>query len=147
MKAIDLVLRVVNEVEKGKFEIEEFKPHMEYESFIGCILADSEILRPTGLKDINGIEIYEGDIIKCEVKDKSTKCEEAYALDKFGFRCVCEDIKKTVNYKIEFWNSLYNYGYRVRNGKANFMITQGILHTIKAEIVGNIYNDSDLLNQ
>ena len=49
MKAKDLVLKVVNEIEEGKFEFNDFKPYMSYESFIGCILADAEILRPTGL--------------------------------------------------------------------------------------------------
>lgn len=67
MKAKDLVLRVVNEVEEGKFEIKEFKPYMTYESFIGTILADAEILRPTGLKDRLGREIYEGDYLGVEL--------------------------------------------------------------------------------
>ena len=64
MKAKDLVLKVVNETEDGKYEIKEFKSYMTYESFVGNILADAEILRPTGIKDVTGKQIYEGDIVE-----------------------------------------------------------------------------------
>lgn len=104
---------------------------------------DYEVLMYTGLKDKNGKEIYEGDIIQCMVNDNSIKGEKAYVLGKEGFGL--EHIKKVVNYKIEFWNSLYNYGYRVRNGKANFMITQGALNTMNAKKIGNIYENPELL--
>ena len=60
MKAKELTLKVVNELEKGKFEIKDFKPHMSFESFVGCICEDAEILRPTGVISDNGEEIYEG---------------------------------------------------------------------------------------
>ncbi|WP_010295949.1 YopX family protein [Clostridium senegalense] len=68
MKAKELTLRVVNEIEEGKFELKEFKPYMTYESFIGCILGEAEILRPTGRKDRNNREIYESDYLGVELE-------------------------------------------------------------------------------
>lgn len=112
---------------------------------VGEDFENKYIMQYTGLKDKNGKEIYEGDIVKCRVNDNSIKGEEAYVLDKDGFGL--EHIKKTVNYKIEFWNSNYNYGYRVKNGKTNFMITQGTLLNIEAEVIGNIYENSELLEE
>lgn len=64
MKAKDLVLKVVNQTDDGKFELLEFSPCMDNEELIKYILADAEILRPTGEKDIKGKEIYEGDIVE-----------------------------------------------------------------------------------
>lgn len=74
MKAKDLILKIVNEIDKGKYEILEFKPYMAYESFIGCILADAEILLPTGIKDKNRNMIYQGDYL-C-VNGKNGKDED-----------------------------------------------------------------------
>lgn len=64
MKAKDLVLKVVNQTDDGKFKFLEFSPCMDNEKLVKYILADAEILRPTGEKDINGKEIYEGDIVE-----------------------------------------------------------------------------------
>lgn len=73
MKAKDLVLRVVNEIENGKYEIREFKPYMGYESFVGCITGDAEILLPTGIKDEKGNMIYKGDYLCISGEDEDYK--------------------------------------------------------------------------
>ncbi|MGG7058436.1 YopX family protein [Clostridium tertium] len=63
MKAQNLKLKVVNEIKKDEYELVSFKPYMEFESLIGCIVGEAEILRSTGIKDKNGINVYEGDLI------------------------------------------------------------------------------------
>lgn len=127
------------------FDNEDLWLKINETQIMGANLFEVELMQYTGLKDKNGKEIYEGDIIQCMVNDNSIKGEEAYILGKEGFGL--EHIKKVVNYKIEFWNSLYNYGYRVRNGKANFMITQGALNTMNAKKIGNIYENPELLKE
>lgn len=117
MKAKDLVLKVVNEIEEGKFEFNEFKPYMSYESFIGCILADAEILRPTGLKDINGKEIYEGHILR----DNSLSDDRDYIYE----------IAFVEGAFISKWlGNFDNYLYEVRG---------------ELEIIGDVFNNPELL--
>lgn len=133
--------KVMMDVKDYDFESKEIWA----ENITGAWYKDDEleIMQYTGLKDKNGKEIYEGDIVRCRVNDNSVKGDEAYALDKDGFGLEC--VKKTVNYKIEFWNSLYNYGYRVKSGRTNFMINQGTILNMDAEVIGNIYENPELL--
>ena len=130
MKANDLVLRVVNEIEEGKFEIKEFKPHMEYESFISCILADTEILRPTGLIDRNGKEIYEHDIVAY-----SDSCESigySYERDEF------------CNYGKVVWVEEYAR-FDVTN--RNDVDSEDVWDPDEIKIIGNIYENPELLDK
>ena len=130
MKANDLVLRVVNEIEEGKFEIKEFKPYMSYESFIGCILADTEILRPTGLKDRNGKEIYEDDIVA--YPDSCEPVGYSYERDEF------------CNFGKVVWVEEYAR-FDVTN--RNDVDSEDVWDPDEIEVIGNIYENPELLDK
>ena len=77
----------------------------------------------TGLKDINGKEIYEGDILRCK----------------------CNESKYKINV-IEWWQSYCNLGYRLKDSKGHtLMIKPTHLKTMEVEIIGNIYENPELL--
>ena len=70
MQAVEMKLRVVNEVKEGEYELIEFSPCIEYEGLIGLITEEAEILRSTGVKDKKGVEIYEGDYLEVVAYDE-----------------------------------------------------------------------------
>lgn len=117
MKAKDFKLRVVNEVEEGKFEFKDFKPYVTYESFVGCILGDAEILRPTGIKDINGKEIYEGHI----VRDNSLSDDSDYIYE------ICFEDGAFIS---KWLGKFDDYLYEVKG---------------ELEIIGDIFNNPELI--
>ncbi|WMJ81947.1 YopX family protein [Clostridium sp. MB40-C1] len=126
MKAKDLTLRVVNETEKDKFEIKEFKPYITYESFIGCILGDAEILRPIGIKDVGEKMIYENYIIAVE----------EITGDKRKYKCVIKYNDITARFEaIEIRKDMkYIHMMNILNGLC------------KLKVIGNIYQNPELLS-
>ena len=129
MKAKDLVLKVVNEVKDGKYEIEEFKPYMTYQNFIGCILGDAEILRPTGVEDVTGKEIYEKDIV-------------TYNYNIYGIHY--EGVGKVEYKKGKF---IIKWRREIVNGKCERENSEESLSRIsKLEIVGNVYQTPEFLD-
>ena len=88
---------------------------------------DIELMQYTGLKDKNGKEIYEGDII--HINDNF--------LDKF-------------DYLIE-WNEEYlrYYLYSVDKEKLNKLggILEAHLNSLEVEVIGNIYDNPELLEK
>lgn len=87
---------------------------------IGYSIDDKYLMQSTGLKDKNGVEIFEGDVVDYNGRKAIIKWHGSYA--SFIYRFV-DELRKI---KSE-WNPLYLSYYRF-------------------EIVGNIYENPELLN-
>lgn len=88
-------------------------------------IADVELMQSTGLKDKNGVEIFEGDILL--------------------------HTSKSVNYSDTYWHS-YVQAYRMDNGAyrikgAHIYDTELMGARNHLEVVGNIYEHADLLKK
>lgn len=89
--------------------------------------------------DWKGIEIYEGDIISF-THEKHIKIEDEL--------CSKKRMKKYKrNYAIEFINTPYTYGLRARNKSIHFPLKQSTINTHDGKIIGNVFENSDLLKE
>jgi uncharacterized phage protein (TIGR01671 family) len=95
-------------------------------------LHDVEVMQYTGLKDKNGKEIYEGDIL-CVLEDVV-----ADTIDGFNRYEKEGDFMKVVFDKYGRWSV-----------KGNSMVDGELLHDMlsDAEIIGNVHESPDLINQ
>jgi len=98
----------------GDISDEEFSP-----------LTQGILMQYTGLKDINGTEIYEGDVVKVSLP----KVE----LDGY--------MEMEINIGFVTFNPHEGYGVLYKNGKRDFLIYN------HAEVLGNKYENPSLLDE
>lgn len=105
-----------------------------------CEIDPETICQYTGLTDNNGNRIWENDIVSCEHE----KFKEGDAVEQYPFPDI---IKYKRNYAVEFINTGSNYGYRLRNKSIHFMLTGNVIYNHKIEVIGNVFDNSELLGQ
>ncbi|MBS5885179.1 hypothetical protein [Clostridium sp.] len=140
MKAKDMKLKVVNEIEGDKFELESFEPYMANENFIGTILGDAEILRPSGMIDSEYNEIVEGDIVEVTVGNIILLAEIVFEIGSFMIAMHEDNLAKLFpsnwNDNVKALSELY--------WEQEFM-EDNCIYCLK--IVGNRYKNKELLNK
>ena len=101
---------------------------------------DSETLcQYTGLNDKNGNRIWENDIVSCEHE----KYPEDNPLEVYPL--FPDPVKYNRNYAVEFINTGSSYGYRLRNKSIHFMLTGNVIYNHKIEVIGNVFDNPELL--
>lgn len=92
----------------------------------------------TGLTDKNGTKIFEGDIVKFIHKNKLKPYDDLVSPFYESY---------SRNYKIEYTNTFARYGLRFINGSIHFPCKQSTLLMHDCEIIGNIYDNPELLGE
>lgn len=113
---------------------------------VSVIIADNMVLvnketlcQYTGMDDKNEKKIWENDIVVCEHKKYPENKRD------LEFPFFPEPIKYKRNYKVEFVNTGFNYGYRLRNKSIHFMLNGNVIYNHNVRTVGNIFDNPELL--
>ena len=104
--------------------------------FVAFEVAPATICQCTGLKDKNGNLIWENDIVPFEHE----KCIGTDILDSKMHKYIR-------NYVIEFENTFCNYGLRFRNKSIHFRCTRATLCMHDCEVIGNVFDNQELLEE
>lgn len=117
---------VLHFTKSGKVNsIEYWKTPSELKSYH---VRNIELMQSTGLKDKNGVEMFEGDIVVINVNngfDRLFDEKSVIKQSKFHSGLVCELVKYDTEYRI-FHAPIFEYDY---------------------EVIGNIYENTELLEE
>lgn len=118
--------------EKGGYMIEDYTGTHDFENY-GFWSNSGRIIymQYTGLKDKNGVEIYEGDIV-CIRYEKS------------GRIFMMDDVKWGV---YDIGCNGYEYSFKINGAYVTDEYLYSEMIEGNVEVIGNIYEHSDLLNQ
>jgi uncharacterized phage protein (TIGR01671 family) len=109
---------------------EGFFAHENYDSKdITKRCNEAPIMQFTGLKDKNGVDIYEGDIIDCNEYDSN--------------ECLTKIINNFPNAVVGYYKGCFWY-YPKGNMKCPHQL---LIYAYKAKVIGNIYQNPELLNK
>lgn len=118
-------------IDGTKTDMEGYGEHYEIDPETIC--------QYTGLNDGNGNRIWQNDIVSCEHE----KYPEDNPLEVYPL--FPEPIKYKRNYAVEFISTGSSYGYRLRNKSIHFMLTGNVIYNHKIEVLGNVFDNPELL--
>ncbi|EPN9408880.1 YopX family protein [Enterococcus faecium] len=99
------------------------------ESLILCLEERYELMQSTGLKDKNGVEIFEGDVVSVSVRNGFDYLDNKVCIVKNSIGhsgLVCATVDEDLEYRIFNTELFEEYTY---------------------EVIGNIYENSELLEE
>lgn len=119
---------VLSEVINIDFRERKLKvSHWEYGDSIYLPLGEVELMQSTGLKDKNGVEIFEGDIVKLSVNNGFDYLEDEVCdvrQSRFHSGLVCNNPNNDMEYRI---------------------FNQEVLGDYQYEVIGNVWENAELL--